>query len=169
MSAYGNVDWMLLMFDLACRELQNPLGEGMLFHGFLRKAASPTLWEPCWALNPVCTLAVGVGREHKLIWRKKWFVFQVETGIIHTKSWKQRFGAAMKIVLLLISKGASADVLLHLNCLQAPLLSGHFLASPWWSTPLWNPLQPLLSVAISNTNLKAVFSNLSNERRKRSS
>lgn len=125
MSAYGNVDWMLLMFDLACRELQNPLGERMLFHGFLCRAASPTLREPCWALNPACTLAVAVGREHKLIW----FVFQVETGIIHTKDWKQRFGAAVKTVLLLISTGANTAVLLHLSCLQASLLV-HFLADP---------------------------------------
>lgn len=78
--------WMLLMFDLACRELQNPLEERMPFYGFLCEAASPILWEPHWALNPAHTLAVGVGGEHRLIWRKNWFTLQVETGIIHPQA-----------------------------------------------------------------------------------
>lgn len=157
---------MLLMFDLACRELQNPLEERMPFHGFLCKAASPTLRETSWALNPARTLAVGVSREHRLIWRKNWFILQVETGIIHPKKWKQRFGAAMKIVLLLVAKGASAAVLLHPKCLQSPL-PVRFPASPWWPSPLWNPLQPLLPLPISRTKLKAMLCNLANERRKR--
>lgn len=90
---------MLLMFDLARRDLQNPLQERMPFHGFLHKAASPTLQKPCWALNPVCTLALYAGREHRLIWRKNQFILQVETSISHTREWKQRLGSAVSLML----------------------------------------------------------------------
>ena len=162
-STYGNVDWMLLIFDLAYRELRSPVEERMPFHGFLHKAASPTLREPRRALNPVHTLPVVVGREQRLIWRKSWFTLQVETGVIHPWEWEQRFGADMKIVLLLV---ASTAVLLYTKRLPSPLLA-HFPARPWWPSPLQHPLQPLLPVPVSRSKLKAVLCNLANESRKR--
>lgn len=153
---------MLLMFDLACRELQNPLEERMPFHGFLCEAASPTLQEPHWALNPAPTLAVGVGREHRLIWRKNWFILQVETGIIHSKPWKQSLVADTKTMVLLVTKGAGATVL-HPKCLQFPHLA-LFSAS---TGLLWGLLQPLLPVPASRTKLKAVLCDLVCQRKKR--
>lgn len=153
---------MLLMFDLACRELQNPLEERTPFHGFLCEAASPTLQEPHWALNPAHTLAVGVGREHRLIWRKNWFILQVETGIIHSKPWKQSLVADTKTMVLLVTKGAGATVL-HPKCLQFPYLA-LFSAS---TGLLWGPLQPLLPVPASRTKLKAVLCDLVCQRKKK--
>lgn len=105
-STYGNVDWMLLMFDLAWGELQNPLEERMPLHGFLHKAASPTFREPCWALNPACTLALDAGREHRLIWMKNQFILQAETRFSHPRDWKQRLRAAL--FHLCSSPGSSA-------------------------------------------------------------
>lgn len=115
-STYGNVNWMLLMFDLACRELQNPLEEWMPFHGFLCKSTSPTEWEPCWGHSPLHTLPVSVGRDigsfeerTGLFCRWKLILFTPRSGNV-------------KMVLLLVAKGPSGTVLmLHCKSVQSPL------------------------------------------------
>lgn len=121
----------------------------MPFHGFLHKAASPALQKPYWALNPACTLALHAVREHRLIWRKNWFILQVETSISHTREWKQRLGSALFLSCSSLGSNARCPVMaaalrgqMWCGCSQqcslsisgSPSLGWHAYSSSWEAT-----------------------------------
>lgn len=101
-------------------------------------------------LNPAHTLA-GVGREHRLIWRKKWFILQVETGIIHPQAMETEP----------CNRHDKTGITGHQGCwchCTFPIQHRPFVRSSATTTPVFT----------SRTKLKAVLCDLVCERRKKS-